>query len=192
MRLTSSPSRGSRLVSAAPSSRFRPRLHPRTIVFRYIKPFEPRPCLHRALSCGAPLRSQEVAHEVDVSPMGNSREWSDFLKPLVRETPWSPCRSCRPQSADRGSALVQHLWHLSSRGSSRLRSWPCQSREELDGVLELVFAEFARRRDPDHHCKRLELRRVPIAIVKLRHGHRWRELRFRFQEEAPIAHTQRS
>src|SRR5882762_6742407 len=54
----------------------RPELLPRSIVLRHIQRLQFCPGPDRLLSCGALLRSHEVAHEVDVSPVGNLRKWS--------------------------------------------------------------------------------------------------------------------
>src|SRR5471030_107388 len=54
----------------------RPESLPRSIVLRHIQRLQRCPGPDRLLSCGALLRSDEVAHEVDVSPVGNVRKWS--------------------------------------------------------------------------------------------------------------------
>ena len=53
----------------------RPEPLPRSIVLRHIQRLQRCPGPDRLLSCGALLRSHEVAHEVDVSPVGNLRKW---------------------------------------------------------------------------------------------------------------------
>ena len=57
----------------------RPEPLPRSIVLRHIQRLQGCPGPDRLLSCGALLRSHEVAHEVDVSPVGNVRKWSCSL-----------------------------------------------------------------------------------------------------------------
>ena len=48
---------------------------------------------------------------------------------------------------------------------------PARPQKNLDGLFQLVFAQLARRGDPDLLRKVLELGRVPITIVELRQGH---------------------